>query len=631
MPFTALRRLAWIGLSAITICLLARPLLGPGHELAVAGIAIGLHALVASNLWQPLVRALGLDPVYADAAIHAAGGVQVVGIAVANPLGWVIHSVFPSVCLAPDHVRPGAAFSMVARPGAPALGRGLPAFGADALWLATGIWLFFRGRQSHNWRLSLIGLLIQAQVGVIHLLDTHIPLADVDASGIPFALEVAVPGAGWVSGNLAAMPAQQQVVLGGILLIAAYAFAALLVLTASALRALVARVRSTHRAPRRHATSPLDAVQPGGLRTLVSLGLALLTAWSPIGALALGSSNWGINEIVVPGAQPGAALHTPGRAHSLRVSGATPVRLVQQPDGTWQYLVDGVPETIKGVGYNPWYASLSPADRAAVYNRDFAAMHQAGINTIEGWFENQFDSVTLDAAARNGIGVMMPFELNQDWDFTDPNVQQQILDRVSAYVDTYKDHPAVRMWSPGNENLHRILYAHWVSQANVPAAQATAAALAAFLPKLVDRIHELDPNHPVVYRDAEDVYLPWIVNAFAQSAGGDSRPWLVYGANVYSAMRLEQIVGGWPAQWPGHALLISEYAPGGMSPADRPLGFQHQWAQIMTRPGVVLGGLAYTWATNGPEDLDRVFGLVDPSGAPTDGALAAISSEYLSG
>ena len=67
-----------------------------------------------------------------------------------------------------------------------------------------------------------------------------------------------------------------------------------------------------------------------------------------------------------------------------------------------------------------------------------------------------------------------------------------------------------------------------------------------------------------------------------------------------------------------------------MSSSDRPLGFQHQWAQITTRPGVVLGGLAYTWATNGPEDLDRVFGLVDPSGTPTDGALAAVSDAYLS-
>src|SRR5438045_9287372 len=140
---------------------------------------------------------------------------------------------------------------------------------------------------------------------------------------------------------------------------------------------------------------------------------------------------------------------------------------------------------IRGVGYNPWYASLSAAQRSSVYERDFSDMRRLGINTIEGWFDNQFDGVTLDAAARNGIGVMMPFELNQDWDYTDPAVQAGILDRVSAYVETYQHHSAVRMWEPGNENLHRVLYAHWVSQANVPAARAKAEASAAFLPILV--------------------------------------------------------------------------------------------------------------------------------------------------
>ena len=66
-----------------------------------------------------------------------------------------------------------------------------------------------------------------------------------------------------------------------------------------------------------------------------------------------------------------------------------------------------------------------------------------------------------------------------------------------------------------------------------------------------------------------------------------------------------------------------------MGPAERPLGFEHDWAVIRSRPGVVLGGLAYTWATNGPEELDRVFGLVDAHGVPSDGALAALSATYL--
>ena len=359
---------------------------------------------------------------------------------------------------------------------------------------------------------------------------------------------------------------------------------------------------------------------------LVGLVVAITAACSPVGAMGMGSTNWDTGAVVIPASsESGARSSDHGPAPPS--TGPTPVSIVQQSDGSWQYLVDGTPETIRGVGYNPWYAGLNTAQRESLYDRDFSDMRRLGINTIEGWFENQFDSVTLDAAARNGIGVLMPFELNQDLDYTDPTVRATILDRLSAYVERYRNHPAVRMWAPGNENLHRILYAHWVSQLNDPQARARAEAMAAFLPVVVDRIHEIDPNHPVVYRDAEDVYLGWITNGFAQ-AGGD-RPWLVYGANVYTDQRLQQIISAWPSQWPGHPLLISEFAPSGVSPSQRPLAFDQQWQMIRSRPGVVLGGLAYTWATNGPEDLDRVFGLVDPNGVPTDGALAALSAAYL--
>ncbi len=108
-----------------------------------------------------------------------------------------------------------------------------------------------------------------------------------------------------------------------------------------------------------------------------------------------------------------------------------------------------------------------------------------------------------------------------------------------------------------------------------------------------------------------------------------ARAWLVYGANVYSPVRLQQIVAAWPGQWVGGPLVISEFAPGGVAPAERAVGFEHDWAIIRSRPDVVLGGLAYTWATNGPEQLDRLFGLVDSQAVPTDGALAALSASYL--
>jgi beta-galactosidase/beta-glucuronidase len=119
---------------------------------------------------------------------------------------------------------------------------------------------------------------------------------------------------------------------------------------------------------------------------------------------------------------------------------------------------------IRGVGYNPQYASLDPTERERLYQRDFGKMRRMGVNTIEGWFEPQFDRVTLDAAASNGIGVIMPFEINQDWPLENANVRKSILDHVSAMVERYRDYPAVRMWA--SSRLMKKAVPLWIRQAH---------------------------------------------------------------------------------------------------------------------------------------------------------------------
>ena len=500
-----LRALGLLFVGGFATYLTLRPLLGLGHELTVAALAWLLHAAVDTHLWEPLVQSAGIDPIYAGAAIRAVGGVQVLGLGVAGPFGTFLHGLAPNLLLGPESVVHHAAMSMVAAPGAPALGRALATFGADVLWLSLGLWLFWRWR-AINWPFAIVGALIQAQIGVNHLLTVHVPLADMDASGMPFALQVAMPNGGWLTDRLAGMPSDlRDLLIGATLLLLAYLVsAALVVLLVGASRLL--RVRRLIRLPRSTPSTPMRSSP-----VLISAALALLTAWSPVGALAVGASNWQTSAAGTDMSLQSVPART--SRHTLRVSGATPVSITHPTDTTWQYVVDGMPEAIRGVGYGP-----TPRARA------------------------------------------------------------------QAFAD--------------------------------------------FLPVLVDRIHQVDPNHPVLYRDAEDQYLPWITTAFAQAGG--SRPWLVYGANVYSSARLQQIVANWPVQWPGQALVISEFAPGGMSPTDRPQGFQQQWDVIRSRPETILGGLAYTWATNGPEDLDRVFGLVDPNGVPTDGGLATLSTLYLS-
>ena len=57
-------------------------------------------------------------------------------------------------------------------------------------------------------------------------------------------------------------------------------------------------------------------------------------------------------------------------------------------------------------------------------------MRAIGVNTLEGWFQPQFDEVTLDEAHRQGIRVIMPFELNHDYDYSDPAVKAMFREQV---------------------------------------------------------------------------------------------------------------------------------------------------------------------------------------------------------
>ena len=234
----------------LVVYALVRPLLGFGHELTVAALAEMLHIGVGSGVWEPIVQSFGLDPIYTGAAIRAAGGVQVAGFAVAGPIGSALHAMWPAVFVACEQVAGGAGVSIVAGPGAPAIGRGLASFGADVIWLTIGLWLFL-GWRRRDLRIALLGLLIQAQIAVNHLLTAHIMLADLDASGLPRAVQLAVPNGGWFTSDLATWPDRARAVVVGVtLLILGYASAVLLVAILYGLAGRLRRALHGRRRPR---------------------------------------------------------------------------------------------------------------------------------------------------------------------------------------------------------------------------------------------------------------------------------------------------------------------------------------------------------------------------------------------
>ncbi|NCC50259.1 MAG: PKD domain-containing protein [Spartobacteria bacterium] len=137
-----------------------------------------------------------------------------------------------------------------------------------------------------------------------------------------------------------------------------------------------------------------------------------------------------------------------------------------------QILVDGVPFTIKGVGYSPVpigtdmmtdppYGDYFTIEYKDIYGRDLALMRQMGVNTIRlwAWRAGLDHSDFLDAAYNGGVDpiyVIIPGEIHGD--ITDSLVCDAALVRFQALVAENKDHPAVLMWAIGNELNHEVGY-----------------------------------------------------------------------------------------------------------------------------------------------------------------------------
>jgi hypothetical protein len=278
------------------------------------------------------------------------------------------------------------------------------------------------------------------------------------------------------------------------------------------------------------------------------------------------------------------------------------------------------------MGLNTQYSSLlSPPERNARLEADMTMLKALGVNTVHGWDPAEFDETLLDTAQRHGIGVIVPFDLDPELDYTDPAVRQRLHDQVLAWVARYRSHPALRMWGLGNEVLHKIVHPAWVGPQD-PQREQNAVAFSDWLVETADAIHAADPDHPVTYRSAEDAFVPWVSAALILH-GAEPRPWFVWGINCYQDY-LEHIMDHWPESGMPTAMWVSEFAPGGTALPDRPAGFVRMWDYLRHHPDWVLGGAVYAWTRNGPEGVDRTFGLTD-DGVPVDrGSLDALSGIF---
>lgn len=315
-----------------------------------------------------------------------------------------------------------------------------------------------------------------------------------------------------------------------------------------------------------------------------------------------------------------AGLPPPPARPSPPTAGPSRVLVEKTGDNAFRYVVDGDPQVFIGMGYNPIYRHLSDEERGANYDRDFRILCRAGVNHIVGWDadkgyeQDKFDELTLDYAYKYGLGVLMPFVLEPDGDFQDEAYRKALMEAAAAKVRRFKDHPALRMWAVGNE----------VVLDGLPVSMLPA--FGRFYLELADMIHSLDPNHPVIYRESEDFFVPAIVR-FIQSRPPE-RPWLLYGMNIYT-MELERILDTWPYYGFDRPVFVTEFGAEPYWTGGRATGYLDIWRMIRAHPEYVMGGAPYVWTTEGPEPVDQKWGLMDGNGRPVDGTFRQLRADWL--
>ena len=324
-------------------------------------------------------------------------------------------------------------------------------------------------------------------------------------------------------------------------------------------------------------------------------------------------------------------LASPYRSRHLAPMSVGRHRLAQVSTGVavtrdgYVYHVGQRPETIRGIGYNPPVAGWTRDQRRERLERDLSLMAAAGVNTVIGWNPAAFDGLTLDVAYEVGIGVALPFDVDFTLNMGDSAVREAFVTAVLTWVDQYKAHPALRIWAVGNEVLQRSVPPSWCSAPPTDGQAAWSSAWSGVLIDLADAIHARDPMHPVLYREADDAYTPWLAHALRERPG--ERRWLIYGMNVYNP-RLRAILGRWQGRGVPTSLMVSEFAPLGAPFGQRADRLREIWSVVRSFPAFVLGGAAYVWSTDGPEAVDRQFGLVDERGIPVDDGLETLSQMY---
>ncbi|MFA5373899.1 MAG: glycoside hydrolase family 2 TIM barrel-domain containing protein, partial [Candidatus Omnitrophota bacterium] len=153
--------------------------------------------------------------------------------------------------------------------------------------------------------------------------------------------------------------------------------------------------------------------------------------------------------------------------------------------------IDGNPYIIRGVTYSDVGVGEDRVDLVldadSARDADFDLMQEAGVNTIRTYYAPLPDF--LDECAKHNIRVIVGIPYSDDRTNRGPDIESGTYE---AYVEVYKNHPAILMWELGNEyNYHPEWFdgdiSNWYDS----------------LEDAAKTIKSLDANHPVATAHGE--------------------------------------------------------------------------------------------------------------------------------
>ncbi|MEW6089279.1 MAG: PKD domain-containing protein [bacterium] len=301
-----------------------------------------------------------------------------------------------------------------------------------------------------------------------------------------------------------------------------------------------------------------------------------------------------------------------------------------------QLLINSEPFTVKAVDYSPVPVGIDPEESAPygdyfkaeyknIYERDLALLRQMGANAIHVW---NLDSTSnhlefLDKAYNGGVnpiyiiaGYRIKPGLNIDLDSTD-NVREEIKSGFKTMIKMHENHPAVLMWSIGND-----LNAEWKYGAKPDALFSLIDEMAE-----VAHIEEGESYHPVT-TPLFDSNLINVIGAYDNSLPNLD----VWGAGVYrggtfgSLFSDYETVSSKPFMILGYGIdtydNVNKNEYENIGPAYQAENIKALWNEIKANSSVCIGGSIRTYSDEwwkGKYSTDTTYTDNDPGYHGTTG------------